>query len=236
MKYLFADFKIEIEEKFPDKKKSCDLFLTEFEESDFSFSISKEELIEESQNDIRVSGDAYLEFIAMNRKLAEWLPLNNAFLLHSAVFDVSGVGVAFAALSGTGKTTHMRLWKELLGEKMVVVNGDKPIVRFFDDEPDMPYAYGNPWNGKEHFGRNMRTPLKHICFIERSGTNFVEKMNKADAVNLIFNQVYMPKDSIAVMNTMQLIDRLLSCCNLWKIHCNMELDAAKIAYDTIFKP
>ena len=127
----------------------------------------------------------------------------------------------------------MNLWQELLGDKMTVVNGDKPIVRFFDDEPEMPYAYGTPWNGKEHMGCNMRTPLKHICFIERSETNYVEKANKKDIVNHIFNQVYMPKDPVAIMNTMQLIDRLLNCCNLWVIHCNMEPEAAEIAYNAI---
>lgn len=175
-----------------------------------------------------------IEGTELHRNVAEWLPLHNAFVLHSACFDVDGVGVAFAAHSGTGKTTHMQLWQELLRDKMVIVNGDKPIVRFFDDEPETPYAYGTPWNGKEHLGCNMRTPLKHICFIERSETNFVEKIDKSDAIERIFNQVYMPKDPVAVMNTMQLIDRLLSCCKLWTIHCNMEPEAAEIAYNTIF--
>ena len=175
-----------------------------------------------------------LEITDLSRQLAEWLPNNGAFVLHSACFDVDGVGVAFAAHSGTGKTTHMNLWQELLGDRMTIVNGDKPIVRFFEDEPETPYAYGTPWNGKERLGCNMRTPLKHICFIERSETNYVEKMEKSDVIDRIFNQVYMPKDPIAVMNTMQLIDRLLSCCNLWTIHCNMDPTAAEVAYKTIF--
>ena len=89
-------------------------------------------------------------------------------------------------------------------------------------------------NGKEKLGCNMRTKLQHICFIERSETNYVEQMEKADAIERIFNQVYKPSDPVAVMKTMQLIDRLLSCCKLWTIHCNMEDEAAKIAYETIF--
>ena len=81
-------------------------------------------------------------FHAAYTDIAEKIPLSNAFVLHSATIDVEGVGVAFSAHSGTGKTTHMNLWQELLGDKMVVVNGDKPIVRFFDEEPNQPYAYG----------------------------------------------------------------------------------------------
>ncbi len=212
-------------------------YLFDFDKLEITLSISKEEGIYEANFSDELTFDSYPAFfkrIAFFRKLAEVLPNFNAFVLHSACFDVDGVGVAFAAHSGTGKTTHMGLWQKLLGDKMVVVNGDKPIVRFFDDEPETPYAYGTPWNGKERLGCNMRTKLQHICFIERSKTNYVERIEKKDAIDRIFNQVYMPKDPIAVMNTMQLIDRLLSCCKLWTIHCNMEDEAAEIAYDAIF--
>jgi len=201
---------------------------------DFSFTISDEDIDIEREVYGNQFTENHLETVAAYRKIACWLPNNNSVILHSATFDVDGVGVAFAAHSGTGKTTHMNLWQELLGDRMTIVNGDKPIVRFFEDEPETPYAYGTPWNGKERLGCNMRTPLKHICFIERSETNYVEKMEKSDVIDRIFNQVYMPKDPIAVMNTMQLIDRLLSCCNLWTIHCNMDPTAAEVAYKTIF--
>ncbi len=201
---------------------------------DLTLSCSNDEILAEIGYGGSFHTDRYLEHIAISRKLAEFLPQFKAFVLHSVCIDVDGVGVAFAAHSGTGKTTHMNLWQQLLGERMVIVNGDKPIVRFFDDEPEQPYAYGTPWNGKERLGCNMRTPLKHICFIERSETNYVEKMEKSDVIDRIFNQVYMPKDPVAVMNTMNLIDRLLSCCNLWTIHCNMNPAAAEVAYNTIF--
>ena len=202
----------------------------DYKTKNYGEEIEKEKLLYE-----KVYPIGYYEETITYRKFAEWLPNKSAFVFHSATVDVDGVGIAFAAHSGTGKTTHMNLWQDYLGDRMVIVNGDKPIVRFFDDEPEQPYAYGTPWNGKEHLGFNMRTCLKHICFIERNETNYVEKLNKSDAIDRIFNQVYMPKDPIAVMNTMNLIDRLLSCCNLWIIHCNMEPEAAEVAYNTIFK-
>lgn len=232
--YRLADFYFELNRKY----NSLGVYSKDYETTtckfDATFSISENELKAEAKMSNEKVSNGMLEMAAMHRKIAEWLPGHNAFVLHSACFDVDGVGVAFAAHSGTGKSTHMIKWQEFLGDKMTVVNGDKPIVRFFDDEPETPYAYGTPWNGKEKLGCNMRTPLKHICFIERSATNFVEKMDKSDAINRIFNQVYKPKDPVAVMNTMSLIDRLLSCCNLWIIHCNMEDDAAETAYNAIF--
>lgn len=234
MKYNFADYKIEIKNRFERILHQCDGYETEFDLPDLSVNLSGGDFeFEHSVADGKYS-EAYIETIGVYRKIAEWLPRNNAFLLHSAVIDVDGEGVAFAAHSGTGKTTHMRLWQKYLGDKMTVVNGDKPIVRFFDDEPNTPYAYGTPWNGKEGLGCNMRTPLKHICFIERADRNGCEPMSAGEAVDLIFNQVYMPNDPFAVLATMQLINRFINSCRLWKIKCNMDISAAETAYTKIF--
>ena len=234
MYYEFAEYCIKIDNKYPwNNFHELHDYKSNSSKNVHTISLTLDELKKEWKESVGDYTAEYIEYIAAFRKLAEWLPLHNAFVLHSATFDVDGVGVAFAAHSGTGKTTHMNLWQQLLGDRMTIVNGDKPIVRFFDEEPDTPYAYGTPWNGKERLGCNMRTPLKHVCFIERSETNYVEKVQKQDVINRIFNQVYMPKDPIAIMNTMKLIDRLLDCCNLWIIHCNTEPEAAEVAYNAI---
>lgn len=217
----------EIERFF--KKYSCD----DNEIPDSIVDITNEDLLDEKIFNSITKLDCVLAYNAFFRKFSEWLPLNNAFLIHGVLLEVENSGILFSAASGTGKTTHMLLWQKLLGEKLSLINGDKPIVRFFDDEPETPYAYGTPWKGKENFGFNGKTKLKHICFIERSETNYVEKVQKKDVIDRIFNQVYMPKDPVAIINTMQLIDRLLNCCNLWVIHCNMEPEAAEIAYNAI---
>lgn len=236
MNFLFGDFNIDFIDPAMEIRAKCKPYRTELTDADCCFEISDADIQFERlcTPDADEKSDNYIAYVAAYRKLADWLPMHNAFVLHSAVIDADGTGVAFAAHSGTGKTTHMLLWQRLLGEKMKIVNGDKPIVRFFENEPETPYAYGTPWNGKEHLGCNMRTPLRHICFIERAAKNSVEPMRQADAVNLIFNQVYMPHDPAAAAATMVLINRLLSCCKLWKIRCNMEPEAAEVAYRALF--
>ncbi|MBR7132016.1 MAG: hypothetical protein IKD04_00630 [Clostridia bacterium] len=233
MNLKIADFNIEYTRSNSLLEKLLGDYISDNGKVDFSISATDSEL--EAQR-IYEGGQISLRMAENNvlhQKIADQLPSRNAFVLHSACFDVEGEGVVFSAHSGTGKTTHMRLWQEYLGDKMVVVNGDKPMVRFFDSEPVTPYAYGTPWNGKERYGCNMRTPLKHICFIERSETNFVEVLDKGAAIDRIFNQVYMPKDPIALACTINLIDRLLSSCKLWIIHCNMDISAAGVAYKAI---
>lgn len=237
VKCKIADFNVSIESDIKHLKEMLSEYHYDFDKEDVFLSISDKDIEFEKNIYNDEKSILYLTTFkkaALFRNFGEQLPIRNAFVLHSACFDVDGVGVAFAAHSGTGKTTHMNLWQKLLGEKMVVVNGDKPIVRFFDNEPETPYAYGTYWNGKEHLGCNMRTKLQHICFIERSETNFVERMEKADIIDRIIKQIYKPADPIALIKTMDLIDRLLSCCKLWVIHCNMEDEAAEVAYNTIF--
>lgn len=237
VKCKIADFSVAFQSDIKRLDKILREYTCDFEKHDLFISISDSDIEFEHtsyKDGVERVFPTTFKITALFRKLGEMLPSHNAFVLHSACFDVEGTGVAFAAHSGTGKTTHMNLWQELLGDKMTVVNGDKPIIRFFDDEPNTPYAYGTPWNGKERLGCNMRTKLKHICFIERSKTNYVTTIEKSEAVSRLMKQVYMPKDPVALAETMQLIDRLLSCCSLWKIHCNMEIEAAEVAYNTIF--
>lgn len=175
------------------------------------------------------------ELVAMLRRFCAWALDKNTFFLHSALIDVNGTGVAFAAPSGTGKTTHMRLWTELLGEKMRIINGDKPIVRFFDDIK-YPVGYGVPWCGKERYGINDKIEIKHFCFIERSEINSCEKIEASQFLNLFFKQVLLPRNNPdAVLKTLNLSDKFLKNVTVWKIKCNMDISAAKVAYDTIFK-
>ena len=143
----------------------------------------------------------------------------------------NGKGVAFTALSGTGKSTHTLLWQKLLGDKMQIINGDKPIVRFYDN---IPYGYGTPWNGKEHLGKNASTPIKHICFIERSEQNSCTKITAQDALKDIFSQLFIPKEPVAALKTLELLDLLFKSVTVWVIKCNTDISAANTAYNTIF--
>lgn len=172
------------------------------------------------------------EFTALYTKLISTIPLYDALFFHASLIEVHGVGVAFTALSGTGKSTHTLLWKKLLGEKVQIINGDKPIIRFIDG---VPYGYGTPWCGKEHWGKNAKTPIKHICFIERSLENSCEKISPDIALKSIFNQIFIPKDPAAAFSTLGLLDNIFKNIDLWVIKCNTDIEAAEIAYNTIFK-
>ena len=150
--------------------------------------------------------------------------------MHGCCIACKGHGIIFTARSGVGKTTHMRLWKQVYADEVTVINGDKPIIRFFEDGP---YAYGTPWAGKEGYQVNDKVKLTDICFIERGEQNSVEKADKEQYVNFIMQQVLHPTDPLMAIKSLELLDRLLSGCNLWVIKCNISEQAAQLAHDTI---
>ena len=233
MKLKIADFNWEINEKYDTLSEEGKGFLASFDVADFSLTVSDKDLILENSLSEFPCSNSYLEYIAVLRKMAEILPLNNGFVLHSACIDAQGEGVAFLAPSGTGKTTHLMSWIKYLKDKATIVNGDKPIVRFMGNTP---IAYGTPWMGKEKLGQNTKTELKHLCFIERALENKALEISKEEAVEKILNQIYMPKNNPeATFKTIELADKLLSSCKLWTIYCNLDENAGEIAYKTIIK-
>ena len=142
MNIMLADRVISVEYR---DKRFADFFARwETERTDSELTVITDEEKIAAERVFNIKDDFYPESSAILRSIAEWLPLNNSFLLHSAVFEVNDSGVALAAHSGTGKTTHMLLWQKLLGDKLKIINGDKPIIRFFENEPETPYAYGTP--------------------------------------------------------------------------------------------
>ena len=105
------------------------------------------------------SPDDYLEELAVYRKIAEKMPYYDTFLFHGSAVAVDGQTYLFTAKSGTGKSTHSRLWRKLLGDRAVMVNDDKPLIRVDDDGVTI---FGTPYDGKHRLSTNTALPLKAV--------------------------------------------------------------------------
>ena len=174
--------------------------------------------------------DGYLETLAVYRKIAEKMPEYDTVLFHGSCMAVDGVGYLFTAKSGTGKSTHARLWRELLGGRAVMVNDDKPLIRVTDAGA---VVFGTPWDGKHRLSSNISVPLKAICILERAEHNAIRPITAAEAYPMLLQQTYRPIDMAAMAKTLTLIDRLTASVALWRLGCNMEIEAAQVAYDAM---
>lgn len=232
LRFKLADLNIEANVIYKIVKRLTGPFQTEFVTPDIVINSSREIIdYEKTIVEEPLPGTSVYESSAVFRLIAEQLPSFDAMVLHSCSFRVKDKGIAFGAFSGTGKTTHMLLWKEMLGDKFKIINGDKPIIRFIDDKL---YVFGTPWAGKENLFENTKAPLTDICRIERCDTNITEPMSKDEGVMLLMQQIYMPSDLEARLKTIELIQRVADSVNFWKIRCNMEPKAAQVSYKAIF--
>jgi len=200
-------------------------------EQDISCERAKAALEDEKEGRERVPWpDDYLETLAVYRKIAEKLPEHNTVLFHGSCVAVDGAGYLFTAKSGTGKSTHTRLWRELLGNRAVMVNDDKPLIRV---SADGAVVYGTPWDGKHRLSRNIAVPLKALCILTRAAENHIEPITAAEAYPMLLQQVYRPADPAALTKTLELIDRLAARVKLYRLGCNMQPEAAELSYNTM---
>ena len=174
--------------------------------------------------------DAYLETLAVYRKIAEKMPEYDTFLCHGSAIAVDGVAYIFTAKSGVGKSTHARLWRELLGDRAVTVNDDKPLIRVNGEKA---IVYGTPWDGKHHLSTNIAVPVRAICILERAAENHIHEITPSEALPMLLQQVYRPMNTVAMEQTLHLIDRLVECVKLYRLGCNMDISAAELSYNTM---
>ena len=173
------------------------------------------------------ASDAYLERLAIYRELAEQMVDRDVLLLHGSVVAVDGEAYLFTAKSGTGKSTHTRLWREVFGERAVMINDDKPLLHVGEESVR---AYGTPWNGKHHLGGNGSAPLKALCILERDSINHVEPVTPEDAFPKMLQQCYLPESMEKMEKTLALLERMSSLVKLYRLGCNMDPEAALVAY------
>ena len=94
-------------------------------------------------------------------------------LTHASCVRYKGKGYIFLGKSGTGKSTHSRMWFQAL-EGVELMNDDHPIVRINDE--GQAIVYGSPWSGKTHCYKNVQAPLGGIIRIARAPYNKANRL------------------------------------------------------------
>lgn len=224
-----------VEALYPETERFCrdylsaetPLFTVRVEQADIDAEREKSAREDEIEGiPTRSFSDRYLERLAVYRKLAKELLRFNTFLFHGSVVAYEGKAYLFTALSGTGKTTHTRLWlKNIPGS--YVLNGDKPLLRI---EGDRALACGTPWQGKENYGCNENLPLEAICILERDATNHIEPISFSDAMGTLIQQSNRPQEPALLLMTLELIGKLDKRVRFYRLGCNMEDEAAFVSF------
>ena len=212
----------------------------EDEPAEFSVAVSREDIAFE-QSDLlaeahrdgfkpRVFTDPFLERAAIQRAFAEFLFERDILLLHGSALAVDGIGYLFTAHSGTGKSTHTRYWQQVFGERVVMVNDDKPFVALTQDGVVL---HGSPWSGKHGLDCNISVPLKGICLLERGTENTIQRIPPEEILPMLQKQCYCPLDASKQAAFLALTQRLADTVSAWRMHCTKDPAAAQVAYEAM---
>lgn len=153
-------------------------------------------------------------------------------VLHSSSLAWNGQGIAFSANSGTGKSTHVGLWKEVFGDQVEIINDDKPGIIFKDDKA---LLCGTPWSGKTALNCNKQVPLRAIVFVERGEKNSIRRLNALDSYFYLSSQIARPYyDASVGEKLIEFAERLLATVPIYCLTCNISHEAVETVYNELF--
>jgi hypothetical protein len=237
MLYSISGLWVELQFKYPYGIKKCEKYLCQKSTDEsvtpsdlptLSFFATDEEIEKEASLNPNSSLEI-AEFDCVFRKLYTALPKFNRMLMHGAALEINGEGFLFTAPSGVGKSTHLKLWGKRFKNAVTVINGDKPILSFNEEIK----IWGSPRSGKEGWDTPTNAPLKGIVFLERGEKNEIFSVTPSEIVEEAYIQFYIPKDEKLSALTFQMIETLLNSVPLYKMRCNMDIEAAEVAYNML---
>ena len=176
---------------------------------------------------VRQFTDPFLERAAIQRAFAEFLFDRDILLTHGSTVAVDGLAYLFAARSGTGKSTHTRLWMENFEGRAQMVNDDKPFLKL---TADGVFACGSPWSGKHGLDSNITVPLQGICILERGKENQIRQMASGEARAMLLHQSYRPLAPEKADCFEEMVQLLTEKVPLWHMYCNMDVSAAEVSH------
>lgn len=226
--YVFADFPVAVSTEYGFFHQISSLYRSKAVPQ-FVIATTQTDIDSEKASDTEgtFSSREQLEALAVQRKLSEELLNHDTILFHSSALAVDGEGYLFAAVSGTGKSTHAKLWREVYGDRVTMINDDKPFLKITDNEARV---YGSPWDGKHHLSTNTSVPIKAICILTRDTTNHIERITPDEAFPILYQQTYRPKEREMLLKVLDLIIRLSNRVALYRLGCNMDPEAAEVSY------
>ena len=231
MIYEIAGKRIKINNRCTYTDQFCREYLSDDQQSSFDLEIglTAEEFAEEKAHAAQYP-DGYVENIAIYRKLCYALTKYDLFLFHGAVLVYDGKGYLFTGRSGSGKSTHVRLWRKFVPDSYIL-NGDKPLI---EKRGERLVAYGTPWNGKEGIGRKGSAEIAAICFIEQDKKNYITEPDARDRSEKLIQQLLLPKDAEGVERTLAFADALTRL-PIFTLHCDISEEAVRVAYNGLIK-
>lgn len=166
------------------------------------------------------------EYLLYGAYFYDTLLMHEGIMLHASCIVYEGQAYLFSANSGTGKSTHTQIWTKIYPGSFIL-NDDKPAIRYLDGQF---FAYGTPFSGKTDLNRNEMYPIASIAFINRSSENSISKLDVKEIIPLFFSQTLSPNKEDKLDMMAKMIENIIVNIPIYELNCNMEEEAAIVAY------
>ncbi len=174
-----------------------------------------------------------LAYMESGRLFSVALLQHQGLHLHASAVALDGKAYLFSAPSGTGKSTHTRLWQSLFGNNALVFNDDKPALRQIDGRW---FAYGTPWCGKDGINKDAKVPLAGICFLKQAKENRIRRLSTPEAVqNLLGQTIHRFRTQENMDRCLERIGELVQQIPIFELENRPEQAAARLSSETMRK-
>lgn len=155
-------------------------------------------------------------------------------LIHSSVIVKDGRAVMCLGESGTGKSTHTRLWLENI-EGTERLNDDGPVVRVMND--GSVRVYGSPWSGKGCVWKQEWCPIAACLRLSQAPANEIKALGKIGAFGALLPSTLptMQREERTLDHICKTLSEMLTTTKAYHLACLPNAEAAQLSYTTIFK-
>lgn len=152
--------------------------------------------------------------------------------VHSSAIVCNGRAVLFLGESGTGKSTHTRLWQENI-DGAVLLNDDSPFIGFVDGRAT---AFGAPWSGKTPCYKQEQYPIAAIVRLSQAPHNAIRPLRSVHAIGALLPSLTpaFGYDDELQDRMLATLSKIISQVSVYHLECLPDAAAARLSYDTVF--
>lgn len=155
---------------------------------------------------------------------------HHILMVHASVVCCQNKGILFLGKSGTGKSTHSKLWLQyILGSELL--NDDSAAVRIHENGEIL--VYGTPWSGKTPCYKNKKCNVQAFVRLEQAAVNQIQQ---EDAIHA-FSSLYGATSQMAwndALNEYNLatVEQVVLRKPVYLLHCLPDQAAAELNFHT----
>lgn len=225
MIYEIAGLKVEMEPKFGRLTRQSE----SYQSSGVPVMKIKPELCDEKRTTMNGYTEEDREYICCSATFCRNLIPYGRFFLHASAVVCEGEAYLFSAPSGTGKSTHTALWRQLFPESYIL-NDDKPIIQ---SQKGRITVWGSPFAGKTNLHVNREVPLRGICFLKQGSENRIRRVTEEEALALLLRNTWRPPGNDRMNQLLDTMEQVVTEIEIYEMSCTREAEAARLSYSVM---